>query len=100
MQDLVVIEDGTILGMINDTAFESAIPCLSGKRDIFKHEVIHCGSCAAKRRSRQRNTMAQIKSCLAALSPDKRAELKRLLNTKQVRVTFTNASGQVVQLTF
>lgn len=99
MTDIVVIEDSTILSLIKDPAYESAIPCFAGKRDAFKSGG-GCGSCAAKRRARQKQTMAGIKSCLAALSPEKKTELKSLLNTRQIRVTYTNASGKIVQMTF
>lgn len=100
MTDIVVIEDSTILSLIRDPAYEQVIPCFANKKEMFQSGGGGCGSCAAKRRERQKQTMAGIKSCLAGLSPEKKTELKQLLNTKQVRVMYTNASGKVVQLTF
>lgn len=100
MTDIVVIEDSTILSLIRDSAYEQAIPCFANKKDVFQNSGGGCGSCAAKRRERQKQTMAGIKSCLASLSPEKKTELKQLLNTKQIRVVYTNAAGKVVQLTF
>ena len=44
--------------------------------------------------------MAQIKSCLAGMSSEKKTQLKSLLDAKKVRVIYVNAGGQVVQLTF
>jgi hypothetical protein len=100
MQDLVVIEDGVILSLVSKPEFTQSIPCLANKAEMLKTSGGGCGSCAAKRRARAQQTMSGIKSCLAALSPQKKTELKQLLNAKQLRVVYTNASGKVVQLTF
>jgi len=99
MAALVVIEDNTIMAMVNDHKF-SAIPCLAHKRDVFKAGVGGCGSCAQKRQTRQRDEMARIKACLAGMSAPKKTELKALLGAEQARVVYVNVSGKVVQLTF
>lgn len=99
-KDLVIIEDSTILSMLNDVKYTSAIPCLYNKLEIFRQGATGCGACARKRQERQRTEMAKIKSCLAALSNEKKAELKQLLGANKLRVTYVNASGQVVALTF
>lgn len=99
MNDLVIIEDSTVLTMLQDRRFSDAIPCLFNKAETFR-TTTGCGSCARKRQEKQRSEMAKIKSCLAALSPDKKTALKQLLGAKKVRVVFVNPTGQVVQLTF
>jgi hypothetical protein len=98
--DLVTIEDSTIMSMLSDVKYTSAIPCLYNKLEIFRVGVTGCGACARKRQARQRTEMAKIKSCLAALSNEKKAELKQLLGAAKLRVTYVNAGGQVVALTF
>lgn len=100
MRDLVVLEDSTILSMLNDQQYASNIPCLSNKKDLFRSSAGGCGTCAKKRQEKQRQEMARIKSCLAALSTEKKNELKKMLDADKVRVVFVNASGKVVQLTF
>lgn len=100
MANLVTLEDSTILSMLKDTRYSQAIPCLFNKSAVFKPSNIGCGACARKRQERQRSEMAKIKSCLAALSAEKKNELKRLLGAAKIRVTYVNAGGQVVQLTF
>lgn len=100
MRDLVVLEDSTILTMISDTQYSSKIPCLANKKDVFRTSAGGCGTCARKRQEKQRYEMARIKSCLAALSAEKKMELKKLLDADKVRVVFVNTSGKVVQLTF
>lgn len=100
MSNLVTIEDSTILAMLRDPRYSAAIPCLFNKETVFKPSNVSCGACARKRQERQRAEMAKIKSCLAALSPEKKNELKKLMNATKIRVTYVNVSGQVVQLTF
>lgn len=100
MADLVVIEDSTILTMVNDKAFSLVIPCLFNKAHIFAGGGGGCGACRRKHQNRQREEMAKIKSCLAALSADKKRELKQLLGANKVRVVFARPGGEIVQLTF
>jgi hypothetical protein len=101
MTDLVVIEDSTIFSMLHDAKFAD-IPCFVNKRDIFiqSRDSSGCGSCANKRQARQRSEMAKIKSCLAGMSSQKKAEFKKLVDAEKVRIVYVNASNQVVQLTF
>lgn len=100
MAELVTIEDSTILTMINDHKFAEAIPCLFNKKSAFAVSGGGCGSCARKRQQKQRDEMAKIKSCLAALSSDHKKTLKQLLGANKVRVVFTRPGGELVQLTF
>lgn len=100
MADLVIIEDSTILTMVNDNAFAQAIPCLFNKASIFNSGNTGCGACRRKRQIKQREEMAKIKSCLAAMDAQKKNELKQLLGANKVRVVFTRPGGEVVQLTF
>jgi hypothetical protein len=99
MRDLVVIEDSTILSLLNDPAYAESIPCFYNKRDLFRSNS-SCSACAQKRQEKRRNAMAQIKSCLAGMSSEKKTQLKSLLAAKKIRVVYINSSGQVVQLTF
>ena len=100
MANMVTVEDSTIMMMLRDARYAQTIPCLFNKAELFREGNVHCGACARKRQERQRTEMAKIKSCLAALSADKKRELKQLLNADKIRVTYVNASGQIVQLTF
>jgi hypothetical protein len=100
MRDLVVLEDSTILSLLADPAYAETIPCFINKKDLFKTGNVGCGACAKKRQDKQRAAMAQIKSCLAGMSDQKKKELKTLLNTAKVRVVYASNSGSVVQLTF
>lgn len=100
MRDLVVLEDSTIISLLNDPTYAESIPCFYNKRDLFKSSGGGCGACAHKRQEKRRRDMAQIKSCLAGLSGEKKTQLKSLLDTKKIRVVYVNAGGQVVQLTF
>jgi hypothetical protein len=100
MRDLVVLEDNTIISLLNDPSYAESIPCFYNKRELFRTTNNGCGACAHKRQEKRRSAMAQIKSCLAGMSSEKKMQLKSLLDAKKVRVVYVNAGGQVVQLTF
>lgn len=100
MREMVVLEDSTIISLLNDPMYAESVPCFYNKRDLFKSSGGGCSACAQKKQEKRRNAMAQIKSCLAGMSSEKKTQLKSLLDTKKIRVVYVNASGQVVQLTF
>jgi hypothetical protein len=100
MRDLVVLEDSTIITLLNDVRIAESIPCFYNKKDLFRANGSGCSSCARKKQEKQRSAMAQVKSCLAGMSQEKKNELKQLLDAQKIRVVYANAAGQVVQLTF
>lgn len=100
MRDMVVLEDSTIISLLNDPTYAESIPCFYNKRDVLKSSGGGCSACAQKKQEKRRNAMAQIKSCLAGMSSEKKTQLKSLLDAKTVRVIYVNSGGQVVQLTF
>ena len=101
MNKQVVIEDGTIFRMITDPQLVASIPCLQGKKDIFlKNSGGGCGSCAKKRNVNLRENINRIKTCLVALSPDKREVLRTWLGAEKVRVVYINSAQKVVQVNF
>lgn len=100
MRELLVLEDSTIISLLNDPAYAESIPCFYNKRDLFKTSGGSCSACAQKRQEKRRSAMAQIKSCLAGMSNEKKMQLKAMLDAQKVRVVYVNAGGQVVQLTF
>jgi hypothetical protein len=100
MREIVVIEDSTIAAMVNDEKFTSAIPCLFNQKAALAVSNTGCGACARRRLAEQRAALAGIKSCLIALSSEKKEELKRLLGTKQITVVQSSATGQISQVTF
>lgn len=97
---VVTIEDSTIFTMLNDPKMAAEIPCLIGKRDIFRNTNTGCGACAKKKQARRREELARIKTCLAALSTEKKNLLKQWLNAAQIRVVYISAGGKVTQMTF
>lgn len=99
MAQKVVIEDSTILSLINNDKVASQIPCFTNKKDIFTGIKGGCGSCARKRMKKQQEEMAKIKSCLIALSPEKKELLRTVLNAQQLVVVYTNSAGQVTKVT-
>jgi hypothetical protein len=100
MAALVVIEDGTILSMLANKTLANSIPCFTGRKNIFGGAGGGCGACARKRQQKQREELTKIKMCLAALSPEKKAELKTHVGAEQLRIVYVNNAGQTVQMTF
>lgn len=100
MHDIVVIEDSTIMSMVKNEAFTSAFPCLQGQASILEPANTGCGMCARRRQEAQRRALAGIKTCLGGLDSAGQQKLKELLNTQQIKVIFTSATGQVSSVTF
>lgn len=100
MPTIVVIEDSTIASMIMNQKLADSIPCLTNKRGLLGNASNGCGSCARKRQQKVREEYAKIKTCLAAMSPEKKQELKKHLNAEQIRVVFSGATGKTTQMTF
>lgn len=100
MPGIIVLEDSTVLSMLANKTLVDSIPCLFNKKNIFTSGKGGCGSCARKRQVKQREELAKIKTCLAALSPEKKAELKKHFGADQLRVVYVNNAGQTVQMTF
>ena len=100
MNALAVLEDSTILSLLNNKEIVAAIPCFANKSSIFSQSGGGCGACARKRQQRQRTELLKIKTCLAALSPEKQEVLKKKLNAKKIRVVYVNSAGQTTQTDF
>lgn len=100
MLQQVVLEDSTILSLLGNYAAAQAIPCFANKKNLFSGGGGGCGSCARKRAAKQREELAKIKACLVALSGEKKAELKQLLNTQQIKIVYTTSSGQTLSSVF
>lgn len=100
MNNIVVIEDSTIVSMAGDERFNQTIPCLMNQASAVVPAATGCGSCARKRAEAARQAIGRVKACLADMSSEKKTELKQLLNTQKVKLVFTTATGQVSSVTF
>lgn len=100
MADTVVIEDSTIISMVNDERFNKTIPCLMNQAGNVIPAPTGCGSCARKRAEGARQAIGRVKACLADMSAEKKSELKQLLNAQTVKVVFATATGQISTITF
>lgn len=100
MHDQVIIEDSTILSMVNNEKFTAEFPCLQNQATILAPANTGCGACARRRQEAQRQALATIKTCLGGLDSAGQQKLKELLNTQQVKIVFISATGQVSSITF
>lgn len=100
MTEMVVIEDSTIVSMVNDSRFNQTIPCLINQSGSVIPAPTGCGSCARKRAEASRQAIRRVKECIAGMSTEKKTELKQLLNAQKLKVVFATSTGQVSIVTF
>lgn len=96
---IVVIEDSTIVKMVQDPAF-SSIPCFANKKELVVPATTGCGSCAKARAVKQKEALRDIKICLAHISPEMQTQLKTLLDTDKVKIVSMSVTGQVLTTTY
>jgi hypothetical protein len=100
MSDTIVIEDSTIVSMVNDERFNKTIPCLMNQAGSVIPAPTGCGSCARKRAEAARQAIGRVKACIVDMSVDKKNELKQLLNAQKIKLVFATATGQISTVTF
>lgn len=96
----VVIDDGTVLFLVANERAAREIPCLVGKKMLFQPKAKGCGTCAARKEAQRKNTMRNIKMCLATLSPEKRTLLKEILHAQTATVVYVDAANKTVRVDF
>ena len=99
MKNNVVIDNSTILTLIHNPGIARQIPCLAGKAGLFRTGS-SCGACAARKNKKKAATLQNIKSCLVALSAEKRDVLKKFLNAQTVTVMTTDGNNNVTRVNF
>lgn len=100
MTDLLILEDRVINGLISDPRVLNAIPCLATVAKNYARNKVDCGRCKVKARQVVTNTAASAKQCIGGLSNQAKISLKQLVNARQIRLTYRNSSGKLIQLTF
>jgi hypothetical protein len=96
----VVIDDGTVLFLASNTRAVKEIPCLAGKKMLFQPKAGGCGACAARKEAQRKNTMRNIKMCLATLSAEKRTVLKEILHAQTATVVYVDAANKTIRVDF
>ena len=100
MTDLLILEDRVLNGLLSDPRVVAAIPCLANVAKNYDKNKVGCGRCKAKARQVVVNTTAAAKQCIGSLSSAAKISLKQLVNARQIRLTYRNGSGKLIQLTF
>lgn len=85
---VLVLDDRMLKGLAYNAAVVKLAPFVARMA-----KARGCGPCAARRGVE--TDANKVKKMLAALPPDKLAELKAVLNVKTVRISFRGPSGQV-----
>jgi len=97
---LVVIQDNTLKNMAKQTRFTKEFPFLQSLNRLNQGAPKRgCGGCRSSN-NRVSEVFAAAKRALASLPASKKRVLKELLGAKKVRVTYRQAGGKTVELTF
>lgn len=96
----IVIDDGTILFLVTNERAVKEIPCLVGKRMLFQPKAGGCSACAAKKEAQRKNTLRNIKMCLATLSTEKQTALKEILHAQSATVVYVDQANKIVRVDF
>tara|TARA_R110002020_G_scaffold16515_1_gene58239 strand:- start:353 stop:673 length:321 start_codon:yes stop_codon:yes gene_type:complete len=87
VKKLVILEEGLIIGLSNNTQYVKAFPFLLTVQKLTNARRGGCGKCgtAAKERGR---VLQGAKQAIVALGSDKKKELKRLLNAEKIQIKY------------
>ena len=97
---LVVLEDSTLAGMALNATITREFPFLTALARLRQKPAKKgCGRCG-QNKAAQATVFNSAKLAIAGLDGTKKRRLKDLLNAKEARVTYREASGRVVQRTF
>ncbi len=99
LRDKVVIEDAYIHKMLNNPQYLIAFPFLRPYAAAAKALAASCGRCGNRKARAKAIDYTEIKRSLAAMPPDRQAQLLQLAKTKSVRLVYRNRAGQVVKMT-
>lgn len=97
LRPLVVLEDGVIATMASQAKFLTEFPFL--KNLLVALEPSSCSSCGSGT-DKRRDAYAAMKMSIAGLGSSQMLKLKTMLNAKQVRLNYRDASGRGIKLTF
>jgi len=96
---LVVLEETVINAMLRNPAITREFTFL--KTAAAKAAPPGRRKCCGARKNRQNKTdYGPIKAAIASLPNERKNLLKRLLNTEQIRLYFTNTANQNIKMTF
>lgn len=87
LRKLVILEEGMIIGLANNSSFITAFPFLSPLKKLTSARAGGCGKCgtAAKQRGQ---LMQSAKMAIIGLGADKKKQMKRLLNAEKIQIRY------------
>lgn len=99
-RDLVVIDEATLRSMLSNSKYCALIPCFNDVNAALRKSAANCNRCGRVVKDEQAGIVARGFACIRELVPEKRTELKKLLDTKKYRIWYRNNSGIVVKMTY
>ena len=101
-QNLLTVEDSTIMAMLNDPRTVETLPCLQGPKsqiDGIKKGGENCARCQADKKRITADAMRVARNCIRNSRGSRLAQVKQLLDTRQIRITDRNSKGKRVTYT-
>jgi hypothetical protein len=106
MLNLIEVTDAVVIRLLKNTTALQEFPFLSNFADLYAKSRVtpegkYCAPCMqAKRRKQLGLNFNDVKRTLAAMSDEKKAALKRVLNAKAIRIRYLGANGKKITGTF
>ena len=99
-RDLVVIDEAMLRSMLGNTKYCALIPCFDGVNKDLRKAAANCNKCGRTVKDTQSGLVARGFNCIRELTPDKRGELKKILDTRKYRIYYRNSAGIVIKMTY
>jgi len=100
--NLVVIEDSTVLALMQDPRMMDLLPCLDGPKKrlaTIQKGGRNCKRCEAEKRQITSDAMRTAKDCIKHARGQRLKGIKKVLGTRQIRVVAKNTRGKKVKYT-
>jgi hypothetical protein len=101
-QNLLTIEDSTILAMLKDPRTLELLPCLNGPKlqiEGIKPGGENCARCQADKKRITADAMRTARNCIRNTRGSRLENVKEMLGARQLRVIANNSKGQRVNFT-
>jgi hypothetical protein len=99
--NLLIVDERVVDMMLNDRRFVQAIPCVVNAHGSMAKAVQECAPCQRGRGVPNREGIIKdCQQCLVNMPDEQKRQLKRLLDTEQVRIGIINGRGAQVWYTF
>lgn len=100
--NLLTIEESQLRAMLQDPRILAILPCLQTAKVNLSKLVRgnpQCPPCEKKRRAEKAKTIRAAMGCIQSTRGGALANLKTILNAKQLRIVTTAGKGKIIKVT-